>query len=85
MWKVVATFFGLISIILFTLSTGFFQNWSETGLINGSFSLGVGLCGALGAYLGRRGIGKTLLFSVVFAIGAVMLLIAFYAIVWPLL
>ena len=85
MTKAIPFVFLVLGFIGFLIPTEFLTRTSETALVNGSYGLVAGILGMIGALVGRRSAGLSVGLGLAFAVGAVLLMVLFFMVLWPLL
>ncbi len=83
MGKLVAFFFLAVGIVFFLVMTSFLSNTSETALMNGSMGLVPGFLGFIGGMIGRRTVGRAVVFGLLFTVLSCAGLVAFFQVIWP--
>lgn len=83
MGKLVAFFFLAVGIVFFLVMTSFLSNTSETALMNGSMGLVPGFLGFIGGMIGRRTVGRAVVFGLLFTVLSSAALVAFFQVIWP--
>ena len=83
--KLVPAIFLGLGVLFFLLATSFLTNSSESALVDGAMGLIPCAIGAYGAWVNRRSVGRAIGLGLAFGVLAMLSLVLFFSVIWPML